>query len=84
MIKLRRKKLLLIGIPVLLLLFFLNHLEYHIRALRTSQGDNSKRVIVRMESGLSGHNTIGIDEKASQVRMVLNACFFLDSGRMEF
>src|SRR5438105_4126803 len=65
MFRLRRRKLFLVGLPVLLVLFGFNHLEYRFRKAqsdKTAQARN--QVVVRSGQGITGHNTIMIDESS--------------------
>jgi len=59
----RRNRLLSVGLPILLVLFMVNHAEYYARNRALSAMQKSKNaVVVRREDLSAGHNTIGIDE----------------------
>jgi hypothetical protein len=65
MFKMGKRKFLIMGLPILLLLFTANHLEYHFRRQRVNQKARTQhQVVVRAEQGTTGHTTIGIDESS--------------------
>lgn len=67
MLHLRRPKLFAIGIPTLLILFAMNHIEYYHRVKRIEfQGRQQSQIVVRAQGGDSGHNTIVIDDDSVQ------------------
>ena len=71
---LRKWRVLIMGLPLLLLGFAANHLEYHYRHKRILAAATLGSLVVRAETNLSGHNQIGIDESslaASKERQLL-------------
>ena len=65
MIKVRRPRLLAIGLPILVVIFILNHLEYHHRKqVLELRGKWKNQVAVKAGGGPTGHNTISIDESS--------------------
>lgn len=61
----QRVKFLAVWLPVLVLIFAANHLEYYFR-MRSVEERSKKTgaVIVRAEGGSLGHSTIGVDESS--------------------
>ena len=65
MIRLRRRKLLIYGLPIILALFAADYACSFIVQRSLAAGDKSAmQISVRAERGITGHNTIGIDEGA--------------------
>jgi len=58
------KKVLKIGLPVILIIFGFNHLEYAFRSGLLGKRHHSQEIAVRKEEGPIGHSTIGIDESS--------------------
>ncbi len=65
MIQLRRRKLFIYGLPIILALFAADYACSFIAQRSLAAGDKSgMHISVRAERGITGHNTIGIDEGA--------------------
>ena len=65
MIRVRRRKLLLYGLPIILGLFAADYAYSFIAARGATARDKSAlQINVRAERGITGHNTIGIDEQS--------------------
>lgn len=60
-IRLRRPRLLAVGLPVLALICAGNHYEY---TQRQNELTRASAVVVNVETGPAGHTTLGIDEKS--------------------
>jgi len=60
-----KNRLFFVWLPVLLIVFMLNHIEYHFRIQSIAdKSKNLRTVIVKAEGGQMGHSTIGVDENS--------------------
>ncbi len=85
MIEIRRKGLLFIGLPLMLLFFLGNHAEYLLRCRQMDrQGKEHAQIVVRAESSALGHNTIGIDESRITGNSGQQMLFFSTLGNWEY
>ena len=63
MLYIKNPRFFAIGIPILLILFTMNHLEYHYRQKAIEkQSKEQNQIVVRIEGASTGHNTIAIDD----------------------
>ncbi|MGD0090988.1 MAG: DUF3299 domain-containing protein [Planctomycetota bacterium] len=61
----RRPRLLAIGLPALALAFAANHAEYYFRGTKAAAAQQTDQVVVRMETGPAGHQTLGLQESGT-------------------
>lgn len=60
----KRKRLLIYGLPVILAVFAADYAHSFLAARGMTQGKPGVQMSVKSEKGTSGHNTIGIDEQS--------------------
>ncbi|MCE5324666.1 DUF3299 domain-containing protein [bacterium] len=64
MIKIRYKKLFKYGLPIILIVFAVDCASGYIMQRVANRDKSALQINVRSETGMTGHNTIGIDEQA--------------------